>query len=232
MAMESDDLTIDEAAALTGVGLSVIKNAIARKLLAIQPHRLKQAGRKSKALIAKGDLLAWLAAREASRAQRLELRELSRSLQDARAQRRQAREARDPALRPGTKSRCGRRSAAWGELLRSTRESRGLSITELGRRAEICQSYVSRMEGLGEIPRRDKVLALARVLGLDPEPFFLLCGYSATELTPVAQITQSLLSLLSLPPDEQAQAAALFRQWGVAPETERPSSTLPTRRAG
>lgn len=228
MTKGADELTIDEAAALTGLGLSVIKNAIARKLLTLQPHRLKQAGRKSKALISRSDLQAWLASREANQAERQEVQERSRALREAREQRRQARPARDPAQRPGTNARCSRRSAAWGESLRAARERLCLTITELARRVDVCQSYVSRMEGLGEIPRRDKVLSLARALEVEPEPFFVLCGY-ATELTPVVQIAQSLLAL---PPDEQAQAAALFRQWREAPESVRHDLSASARRAG
>lgn len=213
-----DDLTIDQVIALTGLSLTIIRNAIVRKALPLQPHRLKQVGRKSKALIARADLEAWLAAREVSQAQRQAISEQHRARLEAREQRRQVRAARDPALRPGTKSRCGRRSQAWGELLRATRESRRWTITELGRRAQVCQSYVSRMEGLGEIPRRDKVLALALALEVDPDPFFFLCGYSPTEYTPVVQLTQSMLSLR---PDEQTQAVELFRQWREAETTLR-----------
>lgn len=211
--MRPECLTVNEAAALLGLKPQIIWNGIHRNALPVD--RLKSEDGRERVVIAKDDLLAWVAARErkvVQRAQRQHAREQKES-------RRQSRAPRDPSKpRPGTKARCHRHSSEWGELLKRTRENLGLSISEVGRRADTCQSYVSRMEGLGEIPRREKVLAITRALDADPNPFLVVCGYAPEETTQLAQLVQSLSALQ---PEEQNQALSLLRAWREAPESER-----------
>jgi len=70
------------------------------------------------------------------------------------------------------------------------------------------------MEALGEVPRREKVLAVARALQADPNPFLVVCGYAPEETTQLVQLAQ-------LEPEEQRLALALLRAWREAPESAR-----------
>jgi len=224
----TDCLTIDEAAALLGLSPQIFHNAIFHKLLPVTKARVGE-GKRERVLVSRADLLAWARARDEKRARQ----------QQARAekeQKRQARAARKPNSGPGTNAGCQRHSSEWGELLKETRERLRLTITEVGRRARTCQSYISRMEGLGEIPRRDKVIAVAHALEADPNIFLLICGYAPEDSTQLAKLLQSL-SLL--PPLEQMQVLEvtnvyvgcplpqrqdfleLVRWWHQAPEAER-----------
>ena len=234
--MGPDCLTIEEAAAYAGVPPHSIRSSIYTKALRILPERVSNPtgiGRK-RVLIAKADLLAWMAEREQKQA----LQKVERERERSRAERRAAqRAAQDPARpRPGSKARCNRRLAEFGELLKRTREQLDLSISEVARRADTCQSYVSRMESLGEVPRREKVLAIAQALGVDPNPFLLVCGYAPEKDSHLGDL---LAELTRLQPQEQALAwelAATYvrgsgperssllsfvRWWRQAPESER-----------
>ena len=70
------------------------------------------------------------------------------------------------------------------------------------------------MEAFGEVPRREKVLAVARALGVDPNPFLVICGYAPEE-------TEQLAQLVKLQPEEQRLALALLSAWREAPESAR-----------
>lgn len=208
--MRSDCLTVNEAASLLGLKPQIVWNGIHRKALPVQPDRLVAADGRERVVVAREDLLAWMATRAEKLAQRDQKRQ-------ARTQPRprRPRPPRDPSQpRPGSKARCHHHSAEWAELLKKTRESQGLSISEVGRRAQTCQSYVSRMEALGEVPRREKVLAVSRALQVDPNPFLVACGYAPEETTQLAQLAQ-------LEPEEQKLALVLLRAWREAPESAR-----------
>lgn len=229
----TDCLTIDEASELLGLPPQRLHNAIHQKLLPIEKRARVGEGRRERVLVSRADLLAWADAREAKRARTQQAREEKQALQE---QKRQARASRDSKPGPGTNAGCQRHSAEWGELLKKTRERLHLTITEVGRRAQTCQSYISRMEGLGEIPRRDKVIAVAKALEADPNMFLLICGYAPEDSTQLAQLLHSL-SLLA--PVEQMQVMEvtnvyvgcplpqrqefldLVRWWRETPEAER-----------
>lgn len=205
-----DSLTIEEAAELTGLRPQLLHHAVYQKQLAVLPERLKPGDR---LLLARADVLAWTEARAEKRARRERLRAEKEALQE---KRREARATQGPG--PGTNAGCQRHSAEWAELLKKTREERQLTITEVGRRAQTCQSYISRMEALGEIPRRDKVLAVARALEADPNTFLLICGYAPEETTHLAQL---LNSLAQLPPAEQMQMAEVTEVYVRCPLPRR-----------
>ncbi|HXJ57708.1 MAG TPA: helix-turn-helix transcriptional regulator [Verrucomicrobiae bacterium] len=67
----------------------------------------------------------------------------------------------------------GRKSA--GDILRSSRERRGLSLRELGRLAGIDHAYIHRLEtGAKEAPSDQVIMKLARALKMPPATVYLL----------------------------------------------------------
>lgn len=207
-----DFLTIPEAATWVGLHPQSLHNAIYNGVLPV--HRPSPGtGRRNRVLLLKADVQAWMDARAERRARQEQVRQ-ERHIRNA--EKRLAAATREPG--PGTNAGCQRHSVQWGELLRTTRERLSLTIAEVGRQAGICQSYVSRMESLGEIPRREKVVAIAGALQVEPSVLLVLCGYAPEPTTPLARL---LHSLLTLPPGEQTQAAEVTEAYLQGSQRQR-----------
>lgn len=75
-------------------------------------------------------------------------------------------------------SRKNHNTASLASVIRETREDRGISIRELGRRAGVSAGQISRIEaGEVEKPSRETLGAIARALGGRPDPLLVIAGH-------------------------------------------------------
>lgn len=65
----------------------------------------------------------------------------------------------------------------FGEYLKGLRQSKGLGIRELARRAELDAGGITRIEQGGRIPTLDTLKALATALEVPPSDLFTMAGY-------------------------------------------------------
>ena len=71
-----------------------------------------------------------------------------------------------------SESRVDREKAAFGELARRLRQDKGISLRKFAEMVGMSPAYLSRVER-GEFPppAEDKVVAMAKALGIDPDEF-------------------------------------------------------------
>ena len=108
-------------------------------------------------------------------------------------------------------------------LLRTTRQSLGLSVREVSRRSHITDSNIVRMEqGVIANPRPDTLKAIADVLGLDLADVFASIDYVQPKGLP--SFTPYLRSKYADLPDKavddlQKYFTKLANQYGLSPDT-------------
>ncbi len=83
------------------------------------------------------------------------------------------------------------RNQAWANYVRDKRKARGLTRRKLAELASIDPSYVTLIERDGYVPRKDKVLEIARAVEADMDHTLLVAGY-APEKIPVKDLLDRL----------------------------------------
>lgn len=83
------------------------------------------------------------------------------------------------------------RNQAWANYVKDKRKARGLTRRKLAELASIDPSYVTLIERDGYVPRKDKVLEVARALEADVDHTLLVAGY-APEKIPVKDLLERL----------------------------------------
>ncbi len=78
------------------------------------------------------------------------------------------------------------KSLQWANFVKMHRKRQGLTLRQLGHLAGIDGSYVTLIERDGVVPRKDKVLALARALGVNEDHMLLEAGYAPESITGTA----------------------------------------------
>ena len=79
------------------------------------------------------------------------------------------------------------RNQAWANYVRDRRKARQLTRRKLAEMAKIDPSYVTLIERDGYVPRKDKVLEIARAIQADADHTLLVAGY-APERIPVREL--------------------------------------------
>jgi len=70
----------------------------------------------------------------------------------------------------------------FGYRLRSERMSAGLSLSALAAKLKVTKGYLSRLESGQAIPAAKMVERVAKTLGIDPDPLFILAGYVPADI--------------------------------------------------
>jgi transcriptional regulator with XRE-family HTH domain len=83
------------------------------------------------------------------------------------------------------------RNQAWANYVKDKRKARGLTRRKLAELAGIDPSYVTLIERDGYVPRKDKVLEVARALEAEVDHTLLVAGY-APEKIPVKDLLERL----------------------------------------
>jgi len=83
------------------------------------------------------------------------------------------------------------RKPEWGAYVKRNRQTRQLTRWKLAQQAEIDPSYVTLIENSGYVPRRDKVIGIARALRIDLDLTLLNAGY-APETIPLKDLLERL----------------------------------------
>jgi len=83
------------------------------------------------------------------------------------------------------------RNQAWANYVKDKRKARGLTRRKLAELAKIDPSYVTLIERDGYVPRKDKVLEIARAVEADLDHTLLVAGY-APEKIPVKDLLERL----------------------------------------
>lgn len=83
------------------------------------------------------------------------------------------------------------RNQAWANYVKDKRKGRGLTRRKLAELAKIDPSYVTLIERDGYVPRKDKVLEIAKSLEADIDQALLVAGY-APQTIPVKDMMERL----------------------------------------
>lgn len=75
------------------------------------------------------------------------------------------------------------RNEAWATYVKEKRKARHLTRRKLAELAKIDPSYVTLIERDGYVPRKDKVLELARALEVDIDHTLLVAGYAPEKVS-------------------------------------------------
>jgi len=75
------------------------------------------------------------------------------------------------------------RNEAWANYVRDKRKAKHLTRRKLAELAKIDPSYVTLIERDGYVPRKDKVLELARALDVDVDHTLLVAGYAPEKVS-------------------------------------------------
>jgi transcriptional regulator with XRE-family HTH domain len=118
------------------------------------------------------------------------------------------------------------RNEAWANYIKDKRKARHLTRRKLAELAKIDPSYVTLIERDGYVPRKDKVLELARALEVDVDHTLLVAGYAPekvslkdlldrleslqAEKTMDRELRSALRELIHLPKDEQKKVGQLI----------------------
>lgn len=85
------------------------------------------------------------------------------------------------------------RNQAWANYVRDRRKARQLTRRKLAELAKIDPSYVTLIERDGYVPRKDKVLEIAKAIQADVDRTLLIAGY-APEKIPVKDLLEKIES--------------------------------------
>lgn len=83
------------------------------------------------------------------------------------------------------------RNQAWANYVRDRRKARQLTRRKLAEMASIDPSYVTLIERDGYVPRKDKVIEIARAIQADADHTLLVAGY-APERIPVRELLERI----------------------------------------
>lgn len=75
------------------------------------------------------------------------------------------------------------RNESWANYIKDKRKARHLTRRKLAELAKIDPSYVTLIERDGYVPRKDKVLELARALEADVDHTLLVAGYAPEKIS-------------------------------------------------
>lgn len=109
------------------------------------------------------------------------------------------------------------RNQAWANYVKDQRKARGLTRRKLAELARIDPSYVTLIERDGYVPRKDKVLEIARAVEADLDHTLLVAGY-APEKIPVKDLLERLETVKAekvLDKDLRASIRELFDLTGT-----------------
>lgn len=120
---------------------------------------------------------------------------------------------------------------AFGQVLKSWRESRGLTQEELAKRVGRVRTTVNGWENGHHFPRKNDILAAIRIVGADPEEFFgevgarwggLLRGEQKVPAEPPAHTdpANTATDMLDAELDETTDKAGKLPQDEVRPELD------------
>ena len=76
------------------------------------------------------------------------------------------------------------RNQTWANYVKEKRKSKHLTRRKLAELAKIDPSYVTLIERDGYVPRKDKVLEIAKSLEVDPNQILLMAGYAPEGIQP------------------------------------------------
>lgn len=118
------------------------------------------------------------------------------------------------------------RNEAWANFVKEKRKARHLTRRKLAELAKIDPSYVTLIERDGYVPRKDKVLELARALEVDVDHTLLVAGYAPekvslkdlldrleslqAEKTMDRELRSALRELIHLSKDEQKRVGQMI----------------------
>ena len=132
------------------------------------------------------------------------------------------------------------RNQAWANYVRDRRKARQLTRRKLAEMAKIDPSYVTLIERDGYVPRKDKVLEIARAIQADADHTLLVAGY-APERIPVRELLDrienfkadkclekelrsSIRELFVLTTGEQRKVAEMLNAYVTTIREQKPSS--------
>lgn len=111
-----------------------------------------------------------------------------------------------------------------GDVIRSAREERGLTVRALGESAKVSASMVTRLETAQlPQPRANHLAALARVLEIDVEDLYAYAGLTAAEALP--ELPAYLRAKYNLPPTAAARFEELMRELEGGDTSTSPEGT-------
>jgi transcriptional regulator with XRE-family HTH domain len=118
------------------------------------------------------------------------------------------------------------RNQVWANFVKEKRKMKHLTRRKLAELAKIDPSYVTLIERDGYIPRRDKVLEMAKALDLDHNQILLMAGYAPEGIQPKEflqkiesikleesfddEMLQVLKEISALQPREQREVAKMI----------------------
>jgi transcriptional regulator with XRE-family HTH domain len=117
------------------------------------------------------------------------------------------------------------RNETWANYVKDKRKAKHLTRRKLAELAKIDPSYVTLIERDGYVPRKDKVLELARALEVDIDRTLLVAGYAPeksfkdilerldsfqAERSMDRELRSALREIIHLPKDEQKKLAQMI----------------------
>ncbi len=137
------------------------------------------------------------------------------------------------------------RNQAWANYVRDKRKARQLTRRKLAELAKIDPSYVTLIERDGYVPRKDKVLEIARAIQSDVDHTLLVAGY-APEKIPVRDLLERLENfkaekvlekelrnaireLFNLTGSEQKKVAEMLNAYVKTIRDQKPKRRAPVR---
>ncbi|MEW6284519.1 MAG: helix-turn-helix transcriptional regulator [Candidatus Eremiobacterota bacterium] len=137
------------------------------------------------------------------------------------------------------------RNQAWANYVRDKRKARQLTRRKLAELAKIDPSYVTLIERDGYVPRKDKVLEIARAIQSDVDHTLLVAGY-APEKIPVRDLLERLENfkaekvlekelrsaireLFNLTASEQKKVAEMLNAYVKTIRDQKPKRRAPAR---
>ena len=107
----------------------------------------------------------------------------------------------------------------WSEIINYHRCKKGISRCRLAEMVDVDPSYITLIERNGQVPRRDKVVALARALDGDLDEMLLKAGYAPENIS-----TEAVLELAGRKDDQRQLVPALhetMRELAALPEEQQ-----------
>ncbi|MBI3929305.1 MAG: helix-turn-helix transcriptional regulator [Armatimonadetes bacterium] len=132
------------------------------------------------------------------------------------------------------------RNQAWANYVRDRRKARQLTRRKLAELAKIDPSYVTLIERDGYVPRKDKVLEIAKAIQADVDRTLLVAGY-APEKIPIKELLEkidyikadkmlekelrgSIRELFNLTPGQQKKVAEMLNAYVKTIRDQKPKA--------
>ena len=140
------------------------------------------------------------------------------------------------------------RNQAWANYVRDRRKARQLTRRKLAEMARIDPSYVTLIKRDGYVPRKDKVIEIARAIQADADHTLLVAGY-APERIPVRELLEriesfkadkclekelrtSVRDLFTLTVGEQRKVAEMLNAYVTTIREQKPKAKVIRRGVG